>query len=76
MRGQTNWLPPQHNALYGVNYRGASLLSKTDGVMVQALDFTGIGEMVGVGNSFEHADRAEAAKAIGIFEELFARMGG
>lgn len=76
VRGQTNWLPPQHNALYGVNYRGASLLSKTDGVMVQALDFTGIGEMVGVGNSFEHADRAEAAKAIGIFEELFARMGG
>lgn len=76
VRGQTTWLPPQADALYGVEYKGAALLSKTDGVMVQALDFSHtLGEMVGVGNSFEHADRSEAEKAIGIFEDLFARMG-
>lgn len=75
VRGQTNWLPPQPNALYGVDYRGAALLCKTDGVMIQALDFTGQGDMIGVGNSFEHPDRSEAQKAITIFEDLFARMG-
>lgn len=76
IRGQTNWLPPQANSLYGVRYKGAALLCKTDGIMVQALDFTGLGDMVGVNNSFEHPDRSEAEKAIGIFEDLFARMKG
>lgn len=74
VRGQTAWLPPRPEAPYGLDYRGAALLSKTDGVMIQAVDLDGLGEMTGVGNSFEHPDPAEAARAIGVFADLFARM--
>ncbi len=74
VRGQTAWLPPQPDVAYGVRYKGASALSKSDGLMIQGFDMSGLGEMDGVGNSFEHADRSEAEKAIGIFENLFARF--
>ncbi|WP_220795032.1 FAD-dependent oxidoreductase [Gluconacetobacter sacchari] len=74
VRGQTAWLPPRPDAPYGLVYRGAALLSKTDGVMIQAFDLDGLGEMTGVGNSLEHPDPAEAARAIGVFADLFARM--
>ena len=42
--------------------------------MIHGSDMYGLGEMDGVGNSFEHADRAEAEKAITIIGDLFARF--
>lgn len=74
VRGQTTWLPPQPDVMYGVEYKGAAALSKSDGLMIQAVDLNNVGEMEGVGNSFEHADRAESEKAIAVFENLFARF--
>ncbi|GEN63625.1 D-amino-acid oxidase [Acetobacter oeni] len=74
VRGQTAWLPPQPDIAYGLAYRGAAMLSKSDGVMVQGFDLDHLGEMTGVGNSFEHPDRTEAERAIGIFADLFDRF--
>ncbi len=74
VRGQTSWLPPQPDALYALEYKGAAMISKSDGVMIQGYDLYGLGEMDGVGNSFEHADRAEAEKAITIIGDLFSRF--
>ncbi|MCQ9156468.1 FAD-dependent oxidoreductase [Acidomonas methanolica] len=73
VRGQTTWLPPCPQGRYGVAYRGAEMLCKTDGIMVQGYDLDDLGEMVGVGNAFEHPDRREAARAIGVFTDLFRR---
>jgi hypothetical protein len=50
------------------------MISKSDGVMIQGYDMSGLGEMDGVGNSFEHPDRAEAEKAIAIIGDLFTRF--
>lgn len=72
VRGQTAWLPPRPELAYGLGYRGASVLSKTDGLMVQAYDLDNEGEMGGVGNSFERPDRTEAERAIRVFADLFA----
>lgn len=74
VRGQTSWLPPQPDALYALEYKGAAMISKSDGVMIQGYDLYGLGEMDGVGNSFEHPDRAEAEKAITIIGDLFSRF--
>ncbi|MGG6429054.1 FAD-dependent oxidoreductase [Acetobacter ghanensis] len=74
VRGQTCWLPPQPDALYALEYKGAAMISKTDGVMIQGYDLNGLGDMDGVGNSFERPDRAEAEKAIAIVEDLFSRF--
>lgn len=75
VRGQTNWLPPCPEARYGVAYRGAELLSKSDGIMIQGYDLDGIGEAAGYNSGFEHPDRREANRAVGIFTELFRRTG-
>ncbi|GAA3660608.1 MULTISPECIES: FAD-dependent oxidoreductase [Acetobacter] len=74
VRGQTSWLPPQPEAPYALEYKGAAMISKSDGVMIQGYDMYGLGEMDGVGNSFEHPDRAEAEKAIAIIGDLFTRF--
>lgn len=74
VRGQTGWLVPQTEANYGVHYRGISLLSKSDGVMVQNLIDDGLGDMLGVGDSLELPDRAETERALDIVAPLFARM--
>lgn len=73
VRGQTAWLPPDPTLHYGLAYRGAEMLSKSDGIMIQGYDLDHLGEMSGVGNSFEHPDRIEAEHAINIFAGLFAR---
>lgn len=79
VRGQTAWLPPDMEHRYGLYYRGASMLSKSDGVMIQAVNLEHQGEVGSVGNSFEHPDRAESERAIKIFADLFthsSKMGG
>lgn len=79
VRGQTAWLPPDMEHRYGLYYRGASMLSKSDGVMIQAVNLDHQGEVGSVGNSFEHPDRSESERAIKVFADLFTRsseMGG
>lgn len=73
VRGQTAWLPPDMVHRYGLFYRGASMLSKSDGLMIQAVNLDHEGEIGGVGNSFEHPDRTETERTIKIFADLFAR---
>ncbi|MBB2176714.1 FAD-dependent oxidoreductase [Gluconacetobacter johannae] len=73
VRGQTAWLPPDPTLHYGLDYRGAAMIAKSDGVMIQGYDLDRLGEMAGVGNSFEHPDRAEAERAVGVFADLFSR---
>jgi glycine/D-amino acid oxidase-like deaminating enzyme len=72
VRGQTGWLVPQTEAKYGLRYRDASILSKSDGVMV--MHFPGdLGDMLGVGDSSEIPDRADVEAAIKSVAPLFAR---
>nr|WP_243430024.1 FAD-dependent oxidoreductase [Acetobacter sacchari] len=74
VRGQTAWLPPQPDVKYGVRYNGVSALSKSDGILIQGFNASGLGEMDGVGNSFEHADRMEAENAVTTIGGLFSRF--
>jgi glycine/D-amino acid oxidase-like deaminating enzyme len=70
VRGQTGWLIPQPDVNYGVFYNGISMLSKTDGVMVQNIDLEA-GDMAEVGNSAEMVNRAETEQAIVKLSRLF-----
>ncbi len=72
VRGQTGWLPPQPEARYGFYYRNVSVLSKSDGVMVQNFP-ADLGDMAGVGESNEVPDRAETEDALRKVAPLFAR---
>src|SRR3954467_6666271 len=38
VRGQIGWLIPQADVGYGLNYKNVSVLSRTDGVVVQAVE--------------------------------------
>lgn len=71
VRGQIAWLIPQPEVNYGFNYKGISILSRRDGIVVQ--DNSG-GEMQGHNNSRELADRAEADQAVGIIADLYSRF--
>ena len=64
-RLMTAWSPS--GASDGVDSRGAALLSKTSGVMIQAVYLNGLGEMTGVGINFEHPAQAGTTRAIGVF---------
>ena len=71
VRGQISWLIPQPEVNYGVYYNGVSVLSRRDGIVVQAVWG---GDMFGYGNDHEVVDRDETQKAIGIVAGLYARM--
>ncbi len=71
VRGQIGWLIPQPEVDYGLYYRGISMLSRTDGVVVQDL---GIGDMEGYGDDNETPDRAAALRALSVLTELYARF--
>jgi glycine/D-amino acid oxidase-like deaminating enzyme len=72
VRGQIAWLVPQHEVDYGVYYRDVGMLSRSDGVVVQALDG---GDMKGYGDSNEAPDRAEAEAAVAVLADLYSRFG-
>lgn len=73
VRGQTGWLVPQPEANYGVRYKNIALLSKADGVVVQNNASTPeLGDMLGVGNSMELANRADTETALKIIASVFA----
>jgi glycine/D-amino acid oxidase-like deaminating enzyme len=71
VRGQIAWLIPQPEVNYGFYYRGVSVLSRRDGIVVQAL---GGGDMKGYGDDHEVADRKEADDAVATIAELYARF--
>jgi glycine/D-amino acid oxidase-like deaminating enzyme len=73
VRGQIAWLIPQPEVNYGVIYRSVSMLSRRDGIVVQALWG---GDMFGYGDDHEVIDRAEAEKAVATLAELYGRMKG
>jgi hypothetical protein len=78
VRGQTAWLLPQPASNYAVGYKGVSLLSKSDGVMMMhsPTTATSLGDMEGVGNSMELPDRAPIEEGLGLIAPLFANMKG
>jgi len=71
VRGQIAWLIPQAEVNYGLNYRDAYFLSRTDGIVVQYIHG---GDAFGYGNDQEVTDRVEAEQGIGVLEELYSRM--
>ncbi|HEY2357594.1 MAG TPA: FAD-dependent oxidoreductase [Phenylobacterium sp.] len=71
VRGQIAWLIPQPEVNYGVIYKNVSMLSRRDGIVVQALWG---GDMFGYGDDQEVIDRAEAERAVGTLAELYGRM--
>jgi glycine/D-amino acid oxidase-like deaminating enzyme len=71
VRGQIQWLIPQPEVNYGFYYKGVSILSRRDGIVVQ--DLRG-GDMRGYNNARELADRAEADDAVGVIAELYSRF--
>ena len=56
MRGQTGWLIPQPEVNYAMTYRNVQILSKSDGIMVIALED---GDMKGYNNSDKSVRRAK-----------------
>lgn len=75
VRGQTGWLTPQTDAHYGLGYKGVSVLSKSEGVMIMHNDME-LGDMEGVGNSMELPDRTSIDEGLAIVAPIFERMKG
>lgn len=73
VRGQTGWMVPQPNSAYGLNYRNVHLLSKADGVMIMTSSEE-LGDLEGVGDSMELADRDAIVEAIAKIAPLFQNM--
>ena len=71
VRGQIAWLIPQPEVNYGVFYKDVSMLSRRDGIVVQALWG---GDMFGYGVDREVVDRTEAERAVKVLAELYGRM--
>jgi hypothetical protein len=71
VRGQTGWLIPQPEVNYGLTYRNVQILSKSDGIMVIALEN---GELKGYNNSDESVNHAESERAVKVIEELYSRF--
>ena len=71
VRGQTGWLIPQPEVNYGLTYRNVQVLSKSDGIMVIALEN---GELKGYNDSDESVRRAESERAVRVIEELYSRF--
>jgi D-amino-acid oxidase len=71
VRGQITWLIPQPEVDYGLFYRRVGMVSRRDGIVVQALWG---GDMMGYGDDHEVIDRTEAEQAVGVLHDLFSRM--
>jgi glycine/D-amino acid oxidase-like deaminating enzyme len=73
VRGQIGWLIPQPEVNYGLIYKDVSMLSRRDGIVVQAIDG---GDEKGYGDANETPDRAEADKTVAVIAELYSRVRG
>jgi len=67
VRGQIAWLIPQREVTYGLNYKGVSMLSKRDGIVIQ----DGGDEAVGYNSTHEVVDRTEADTALAAIREAY-----
>jgi glycine/D-amino acid oxidase-like deaminating enzyme len=72
VRGQIAWLIPQEDAIYGLSYKGLSVLSRRDGIVMQYSG--GQGEDQGWNDTNETPDRANAEESVGVLAELYSRM--
>jgi len=70
VRGQIAWLIPQAEVNYGVIYKDVATLSRSDGIVVQAIEG---GDMKGYNDDNETPDRAEAVKAVATIAQLYGR---
>ncbi len=71
VRGQITWLIPQEGATYGLNYNGLNMLARRDGIVLM---LNKRGEDAGWNDSTEVPDHAVADEAVGVLQELYARM--
>ena len=71
VRGQIGWLIPQPEVNYGFYYRQVNVLSRRDGIVVQA---SPQGEESGWNDTNEQPDRREAEAAVRVIQDLYARM--
>jgi D-amino-acid oxidase len=71
VRGQIGWLIPQPEVNYGFFYRDVSVLSRTDGIVVQAVEG---GDLKGYNDDHEVIDPGESVRAVKVIEELYARF--
>jgi glycine/D-amino acid oxidase-like deaminating enzyme len=72
VRGQIGWLIPQPEIDYGLYYRDVSVVSRSDGIVVQ---WVGGGDMFGYGDDHEVIDRAEAERGVDVLAALYSRVG-
>jgi FAD dependent oxidoreductase len=75
VRGQTGWLVPQPEANYALRSSNMSVLSKRDGMVVMNTQ-PDIGDILGVGDSTEFADRTPIEEAMAFLAPLFGPMSG
>jgi glycine/D-amino acid oxidase-like deaminating enzyme len=68
VRGQIGWLIPQREVNYGLGYENLSVLSRTDGIVVQMVG----SDMIGYGDASETVDREETMAGVAKLERLFA----
>jgi glycine/D-amino acid oxidase-like deaminating enzyme len=68
VRGQMAWLIPQPEVDYGLIYDGISVLPRRDGMVAQ--DLRG-GDMTGYGDANETPDRADAARVVAEFGQVY-----
>jgi glycine/D-amino acid oxidase-like deaminating enzyme len=71
VRGQIGWLVPQPEVDYGLYYRGVSVLSRTDGIVIQDLEG---GDMRGYNDTNETPERAESVAAVEKIAQLYSRF--
>jgi len=71
VRGQIGWLIPQPEAMYGLFYRDVSVLARSDGIVVQAIEG---GDLKGYGDDREVVNRQESLDALAVIAGLYARM--
>ncbi len=71
VRGQTGWLIPQPEVNYAMTYRNVQILSKSDGIMVIALEH---GDLKGYNDSDKLVRHAESERAVRVIEELYSHF--
>jgi glycine/D-amino acid oxidase-like deaminating enzyme len=71
VRGQNGWLIPQPEVNYSFDFNDVSVVSRRDGILIQALDG---GDLKGYNNSNEAVSRAESVNAVRVIESLYARF--
>ncbi len=71
VRGQNGWLIPQSEVNYSFDYKDVSVVSRRDGILIQAVEG---GDLKGYNDSNERINRAESVNAVNIIESLYARF--